>query len=147
MHSQSIKSEEKTVKHALFNGMRTQSVKQEIVAQVLGVNQSSVSRMVNPEEDLHLSVAGLSMLHKDPFTAAVADDVIESIAARFVSTADADGDFLDEFFELTSIDGNLSNIIKDGVQHHEHKKILKLASRLEDIAGRLRSEVNKAKSK
>lgn len=145
VHS-TLEQEEKVVKRALLDGRHSANVKQEIVAKVLDLNQSSISRMENPEDDLHLSAAQLSLLHLDPFTAPVADEVMMAMGARFnLADAQTDGDFLDEFFELTSVDGKLSEIIKGGVQAHEHNKIMKLASHLQDIASRLILEVEKAR--
>lgn len=140
-------SEEKLVKHALYDAARNHAVKQEILASTLGVNQSTVSRMMNPVEDHHLTVASLSLLHKDPFTAPVAADVLEAIGARFHMTeTKADGDLIDEFLELTAESGKLAQILQDGVQKNEHGKILKIADRLEDMAQQIRAEVNRASS-
>jgi len=146
MNTVTRESEHKAVKRSFYEGMRNNQVKQDIVASVLDMNQSSVSRMVNPEEYAQLSVGELSMLHKDPFPAVIADHVLSSIGGRFnVESSNVDGSLLDEFLELTSIDGKLATILEDGVQKHEHSKILKLADRLEDIAMRLRTEVQNKK--
>lgn len=138
--------EHKAVKRAFYEGMRNNQVKQDIVASVLNLNQSSISRMVNPDEYAQLSVGELSVLHKDPFTAVIADHVLSSIGGHFYAvSSEVDGSLLDEFLELTSIDGKLATILEDGVQQHEHAKILKLADRLEDIAMRLRTELQNKK--
>ena len=146
MHTETtVESESKLVKHALATSMREHRVKQEILAQVLGIDQSNISRLTNPNEYSDLEVGQLSVMHKDPFTAPVAADILEAIGAGFHADAPADGDLMDEFIELTSIDGKFASIIKDGVQKHEHKKLLQVAQRCEEIAKRIRSEVKRAK--
>ena len=141
-----VDSEQKVVKHALYNALRVHGVKQEIIANTLEVHQSTVSRMINPHEEQHLSVAQLSVLHNDPFTAPVADEILQSIGARFnVIEAEGNGSLLDELLAVTQANGTLAQILADGVQPHEHDHLMKLAAQFEDIANHIRTEVKAAK--
>lgn len=139
-------TEEKLVKHSFYDGARTNAVKQEVIARVLGVNQSSVSRMMNPEEALHLSVADLSLLHRDPFTRPIAEVIIESIGASFHPEAkDADGSFIDDLLSLTTANGKLAEIIEGGVEENEIQKLQKLAAQIDGFLLHLRTEIDALK--
>lgn len=144
MHT-TLEEEQTVVKRALYDGMRDAKVKQEIVAKVLGLNQSSVSRMTNPNEELQLSVAHLLLLVKDPFTQPVAEAVIAALGAMFLTPdPTADGSLMDELLDLTKADGRLAGIVSDGIEKHEVKEVRALAANLRTISDRLYAEVMEA---
>lgn len=145
---QNLRAEENLIKHTLYDSFTRHAVKQQVIASVLQINQSTVSRMTNPAADTaNLSVADLSLLHQNKFTAPIADDILESIGGRFHDTpvAEPDGSLFNELVDLSRINGRLATIIQDGVQKNELNDLIAMAATLEDLAKQIRSEVAKAK--
>ena len=138
-------TEEKLVKHSFYDGARTNAVKQEVIARVLGVNQSSVSRMMNPEEAPAPFCCRSLLLHRDPFTRPIAEVIIESIGASFHPEAkDADGLFIDDLLSLTTANGKLAEII-EGSGRNEIQKLQKLAAQIDGFLLHLRTEIDALK--
>ncbi len=135
------------VKFHLFEAIRARRIKQEVIARILDVNQSTVSRMTSPDNDINIAVYQLKLLYDNEFTRGIAEEMLQSIGGRFTEFEldPTDGNLLDEFLEATNENGKFAEIMKDGVQKSEHKKLLQIANNFEKLASHIRAEVSKLK--
>lgn len=77
--SNEVQTALQVVKDAAQNAMMDNGIKQETVADILGMTQSSVSKMVNYTGEQHLAAGHLSVLMNEPATKPIAMAVMIAI--------------------------------------------------------------------
>lgn len=135
----------KAVKDAAQTAVLDAGVKQEVMADVLGMTQSSVSKMLNYTGEQHLAVGHIPVLFADPYTRPVAMAVLIKVAGdcnvaiNTLPDAGAANGSIDD--ELLAIDMLHARII--ALRGGDMRKVLSVCQEVREQIGIIELEANK----
>lgn len=137
------------VKDAAQNAMMDNGIKQESVADVLGMTQSSISKMMNYTGEQHLAVGHLPVLFNDPSTQPVAMAVMLAIGNLMGlefdvrATLDETNGSIDD--ELLRIDVLQARIIE--LRNGDTRKVAAICQEIKHQINMIEAEANKKMGK
>lgn len=127
------------VKRAFRESLINEKIKQEVVANLLEVNQSTIQRYTDPDSTLDLPVGALPIMHNDERLRPVAEAILAAIGARFVTFwnfAGLDGSIEDEILMMVELEGALAEVRKKDL-----KKAQRIINRMKYVIERMEAEV------
>lgn len=133
------------VKDAAQTAMMENQVKQESVADALGLTQSSISKMCNYTGEQHFAIGHLPALYADKNTRIVALAVMQEIGAlmgiefeEIVVAEQVNGSIDDELMQLNVLEGKLTEL-RTGNMH----RVLQLCIEMKQQISSIEAEAHK----
>lgn len=127
------------VKRAFREALVNEKIKQEVVANLFEVNQSTIQRYTDPDSTLDLPAGALPVMHRDERLRPVAEAIMATIGARFVSFGKLnglDGSIDDEILMMVELEGALAEVRKKDM-----KKAQRIISRMKYVIERMEAEI------
>jgi len=136
------------VKDAAQNAMMENGIKQEAVADVLGMTQSSVSKMCNYTGEQHFAVGHLPALFSDKITRPVAFAVMLAIATpmglqieQTVEPGDTNGMIDDELLNIDVLQARIIQLRSGDAR--DMRKVLAICQEIKHEVNKIEMEANK----